>query len=136
MWTFHYEEHTPAQCDLYTCYCGPGGRAGCPYDTCMPSSQYRADACPMHDGLPCGNTTICDPVRLSLLRCRGPSKPDGGVVQGWPTSTYGSCGREHLEEGADPQFVGSATFDGFTTQVNHEIDIEVSRGVNGGEWPC
>lgn len=46
-------------------------------------------------------------------------------AQGWDTSPYGMCGREHLDVGADPQFMGSATFDGYTTQVNHEIDIEV-----------
>ena len=68
VWTFHYEEHLPAQCDRYTCFCGDGGKAGCPLGKCMPSSQYELDACPMHGPgytEPCHNTTICDQVRTA-----------------------------------------------------------------------
>ena len=108
VWMYHHEVHQPAQCDLYTCYCGDGGKDGCPQGKCMPPSQYEADACPMHGPgytEPCGNTTICD--------------------AGWGTSVQGNCGMKHLKVGPDPQFVGSQTFDGYEVLVNHEIDIEV-----------
>lgn len=108
VWMYHHEVHQPAQCDLYTCYCGDGGKDGCPQGKCMPPSQYEADACPMHGPgytEPCGNTTICD--------------------AGWGTSVQGNCGMKHLKVGPDPQFVGSQTFDGYEVLVNHEIDIEI-----------
>lgn len=108
VWTYHYEEHFPAMCDRYTCMCGNGGKVGCPDGKCMPKSQYKAAGCPFHGPdytEPCLNNTLCD--------------------QYWDTDTAGECGAQHLKVGPDPQFLGSNSFSGYTTQLNHEIDIEI-----------
>lgn len=109
VWTFHYEEHLPAQCDKYTCYCGDGGKAGCPLGKCMPKSQYALDACPMHGPgytEPCHNTTICDQVCVYHGVVR-----DARTALGWsPARSKSSMSRSALACGSTgtPAWSGTA----------------------------
>lgn len=72
---------------------------------------------------PCANATLCDPDYF--------------------TSDAGKCGWLHRSAGPDPQFLGSSSFSGYTTQLNHEIDIEIPAGChatpnvcNGSDGSC
>lgn len=113
VWTFHYEQHLPRDCSQYTCFCGSWGTAGCPADTCMPSSMYVADGCP------------------SLQGCDVPNMCSSPGYEGSPEQT---CGKDHTED--DPQWIGSASFTDFIQQTNHEIDIEVPANCMGTGNVC
>lgn len=108
IWTFHYEEHLPTDPTNYSCWCGVPPSGHCIKGECMPSSLYHQNACSSHGpdySLPCLNTTLDD--------------------QWWDTSPASACGRAHDDIGGDPQFLGDASFSGYRTELNHEIDIEI-----------
>ena len=107
MWTFHYEEHLPNDCTQYSCWCKK-----------MPRKYQFEDACEFRfdgSGKPCKYENVCDnnqdgwdPTAAPPAGCFKPSE----------------CASQHAGD-PDPQFLGNDTFGGWTTMVNHEIDIEI-----------
>lgn len=107
VWTFHYEEHLPDDCSSYTCWCD-----GMPdHDTQLADScEFRFDG----SGKPCKYENVCDDNQDGW---DPKAPPPAGALR--PSE----CAAKHSIP--DPQFLGNATFGGWTTMVNHEIDIEI-----------
>lgn len=86
------------------------GEVACPPSS-IPHPHSSSHRCPLHGPgytLPCANDTLCTPDYVG--------------------SATAKCGAAHSSRGADPQFLGSASFSGYQTVLNHEIDIEIPAG--------
>ena len=119
MWTFHYEEHLPNDCSKYTCWCNNG----------MPTADQVPDACEFRfdgSGKPCKYETVCDDNQDGWNPKDDPPK---GCLR--PID----CAIIHQHD-PDPQFLGNHTFGGWTTMVNHEIDIEIPANCVNTENVC
>eukprot|EP00750_Incisomonas_marina_P022064 INCI4835.5.p1 GENE.INCI4835.5~~INCI4835.5.p1 ORF type:complete len:485 (+),score=44.94 INCI4835.5:206-1660(+) len=113
LWTFHYEEHLPSNCAHDECWC-----AKMPDISAMVAAQceLRADG----SSRPCKFGNVCN-----------------NNTDGWnptprpqpPAMTPAECGGNHSSD--DPQFLGNASIGGWTTMLNHEIDIEIPANCVG-----
>ena len=55
-------------------------------------------------------------------------------MQGYAGSAEEQCGQAHKLD--DPQFTGSACFNGYIQNMNHEIDIEIPANCMGTDNVC
>lgn len=91
LWSFHYEEHLPANCAEYACWC-----ADMPSNVTMISDECSLG--PTGGGCPYPN--LCDNFTDGWTAAAGPLSPE-------------QCGASHA--GDDPLFLRNASFAGWKT---------------------
>jgi len=113
LWTFHYEEHLPSDCHHDMCWC-----EDMPDISTMVAAhcELRADG----SGKPCKFEDVCN------NNTDGWSPPNPPAP---PAMTPAECGGNHTHD--DPQFLGNYSIGGWTTMLNHEIDIEIPANCVG-----
>ena len=88
----------------------------------------------------CKTPNLCGPSSDGWTTIPTPS-PTGE----FPMYSPGQCGMRHSAQhgdpsaswiGDDPQFLGEASFAGYKTEVNHEIDIEIPANCQGTPNVC
>lgn len=121
LWTFHYEEHLPSDCATEHCWC-----VGMP-DT--PTMVH--DQCELHADNSSKELQACKFADLCNNNTDGWDPSDAPPA---PVMTPAQCGANHTED--DPQFLANHSIGGWTTIINHEIDIEIPANCVGQLSVC
>lgn len=124
VWTFHFENHLPSDCSTHSCWCKR-----------MPDVETASRAgCEFHKDPASGDLVGCSYANL----CNNNS--DGWAPAHAPDPTEitpEQCGQQHAHRHRDdPQFLGSDSFGGWMTTVNHEIDIEIPANCEATHNVC
>ena len=123
VWTFHFENHLPSDCASHTCWCKD-----------MPDVETASRAgCEFHKDPASGDLVGCvfDNLCHNYTDGWSPAHPHS------PTEiTPEQCGQQAHHHQDDPQFLGSHSFGGWMTTVNHEIDMEIPANCEGTHNVC
>ena len=141
VWTYHYEEHFPTDCAKDQCWCSqmPANQSVWTEAQCEPGRWSDTPGGPqkLHG---CKTPNLCGPASDGWT-----STPTPAPTGQFPIYSPSQCGLHHSPQhgvpgtswiGDDPQFLGEASFAGYLTKVNHEIDIEIPANCQGTVNVC